>query len=140
MKRMLLIGRTGCGKTTLVQAVNRLEKVYRKTQAMEFHTNLIDTPGEYVENRFFYRALLVASAECDIIALVQACGDEDCIFPPGFASGFPKPVIGIITKTDLEGCRKAEAARHLERSGAKEVYAASSVTGEGVETVRKLLE
>lgn len=137
---MLLVGRTGCGKTTLVQAVNRLEKVYRKTQALEFHANMIDTPGEYIENRLFYRALLVASAECDIIALVQACSDEDCIFPPGFASSFPKPVIGIVTKADSEGCRKAEAARHLKRSGAREIYAASSVTGEGLEAVRKLLE
>ncbi len=140
MKRMLLIGRTGHGKTTLVQAVNRLDSVYRKTQALEFHPNMVDTPGEYIENRLFYKALIVTSAECDIIALVQACDTEDCIFPPGFASIFPKPVIGIITKADSVFCMEANAIMQLERSGAKEIYVTSSVTGEGMEAVRKLLE
>ena len=140
MKRMMLIGRTGSGKTTLVQAVNRLEGAYRKTQTMEFHANIIDTPGEYIENRLFYKALIVTSAECDIIALVQACTDEECIFPPGFASIFPKPVVGIITKIDSENCLKSETVRHLKRSGAQEVYTTSSITGEGIGAVRKLLE
>jgi len=140
MKRMLLIGRTGHGKTTLVQAVNRLEGVYRKTQTLEFHPNMVDTPGEYLENRQLYRALIVTSAECDIIALVQACNAVDCMFPPGFAAIFPKPVVGIVTKADSEDCMKANAIMHLERSGAKEIFITSSVTGEGVEAVRKLLE
>lgn len=140
MKRMLLIGRTGHGKTTLVQAVNRLEAIHRKTQTLEFHPNMVDTPGEYLENRQFYRALIVTSVECDIIALVQSCDAEDCIFPPGFASIFTKPVIGIVTKADSEFCMEDNAVMHLERSGAKEIYITSSVTGEGMEAVRKLLE
>jgi len=137
---MMLIGRSGCGKTTLVQAVNKLDGAYRKTQVIEFHDNMIDTPGEYIENRLFYKALIVTTAECDIIALVQACTDEACIFPPGFAGIFPKPVIGVITKTDSEGCRVPEAVKSLEISGAKPVYATSSITGEGIEALRKLLE
>lgn len=140
MKRMMLIGRSGCGKTTLVQAVNQMESTYRKTQAMEFHENMIDTPGEYSENRGYYKALMVTSIECDIVALVQSCTEEDCVFPPGFAGIFPRPVVGIITKTDASECRQEETIKHLKRSGAGCIYMTSSLTGEGIEEVRRLLE
>jgi ethanolamine utilization protein EutP len=140
MKRMMLIGRSGCGKTTLVQAVNRLENVYRKTQAVEFHYNMIDTPGEYIENRVFYKALIVTAVECDIIALVQSCTDEECLFPPGFASIFAKPVIGVITKIDAGRSMIAGAYSCLEISGAQQIFQTSSVNGEGIEAIRRLLE
>lgn len=140
MKRIMLIGRSGCGKTTLVQAVNKLERVCRKTQAVEFHANIIDTPGEYMENRLLYRALIVTAAECDMVALVQSCTDDACIFPPGFAAIFSKPVIGIITKIDAGNSRIPAAVKCLEMSGASAVCAVSSITGEGIEAVRKSLE
>ena len=136
----MLIGRSGCGKTTLVQAVNKFDKVYIKTQAMEFHPNMIDTPGEYIENRLYYKALIVTSADCDIIALVQSLTDEECIFPPNFASVFPKPVIGIITKTDSQPSKLAGAVKCLEISGVQNVYNTSAFTVNGIEALRKLLE
>ncbi|XOS93529.1 EutP/PduV family microcompartment system protein [Brevibacillus laterosporus] len=66
-KIMMLVGRTGCGKTTLTQALMNTELSYRKTQMIETVENIIDTPGEYIENRNYYRALIVTSAECDLI-------------------------------------------------------------------------
>ena len=140
MKRIMLIGRSGCGKTTLVQAVNDLDRVHTKTQTVEFHLNMIDTPGEYIENRLFYKALIVTSAECDVIALVQSCTDEECVFPPKFASIFPKPVIGIITKTDYKAVKLPDTVECLEMSGVHSIYNTSSITGEGIEALRKLLE
>lgn len=140
MKKMILVGRSGCGKTTLVQAINNRDKVYAKTQALEFHKNMIDTPGEYIEHKLFYKALIVTSTECDIIALVQACTDEGCVFPPGFADIFTKPVIGIITKIDSKGADVLNSIECLELSGAQAVYITSSFTGEGIAILRKLLE
>jgi ethanolamine utilization protein EutP len=140
MRRIMLIGRSGCGKSTLVQAVNKLDKVYKKTQALEFHPNMIDTPGEYIESRLFYKALLVTSADCDIIALVQSCTDDECIFPPDFASAFTKPVIGIITKADSKSEKNLSAIKCLVMSGVQNIYNTSSFTGEGIEVLRKLLE
>lgn len=137
---MMLIGRSGSGKTTLVQAVNRQNKIYLKTQTMEFHKNIIDTPGEYIENRLFYKALIVTSSDCDIIALVQSCTDEDCIFPPNFGRIFAKPVIGIVTKTDLPQGKVPDAENCLKLSGAQGIFNTSSFTGEGIEALRKLLE
>ena len=43
MKRIILMGAIGCGKTTLCQALQGKELIYDKTQAVEFHTEMIDT-------------------------------------------------------------------------------------------------
>lgn len=140
MRRIMLIGRSGCGKTTLVQAINNLDRVHTKTQTVEFHLNMIDTPGEYIENRLFYKALIVTSAECDVIALVQSCTDKECVFPPKFAFVFPKPVIGIITKADSEEVSFPDTVKCLKMSGAHNIYYTSSYTGEGIEAIRKMME
>lgn len=140
MKKLMLIGRTGSGKTTLVQAIKGEKIVYKKTQALEFNDFIIDTPGEYIENRALYRALIVSASECERIALVQSCKDDTCIFPPNFSMTFAKEVIGIISKMDIgeeEGIKKAE--KFLKSAGVKKIYKISSTKDEGVEEIRKLL-
>lgn len=98
MKKIMLVGRTGCGKTTLTQVMHNEKIDYQKTQALSYRENSIDTPGEYIENRFLYKALIITSADSDVIGLLQDCTDEESIFPPSFGSVFAKPVVGIITK------------------------------------------
>ncbi|WP_432408069.1 EutP/PduV family microcompartment system protein [Wukongibacter sp. M2B1] len=136
MKKIILIGRTGSGKTTLTQALNKSLIKYRKTQAMEYHNNILDTPGEYIENKRFYNALITSSFDCDIIGLVQDCTDEACIFPPSFASMFNKEVIGFITKVD---CAKGDveyARECLKDAGANRIFKVSSLEGDGLEDIK----
>ena len=102
MKKTMLIGRTGCGKTTLTQKLMDEEVKYKKTQAVTYKSKIIDTPGEYVENKMYYKSLLVLSSDAKIIILVQSAVDGATLFPPKFSTMFPKKeVIGIITKVDL---------------------------------------
>ncbi|MCG7317493.1 MULTISPECIES: EutP/PduV family microcompartment system protein [Brevibacillus] len=140
-KIMMLVGRTGCGKTTLTQALMNTELSYRKTQMIETVENIIDTPGEYIENRNYYRALIVTSAECDLIGFVQACTDQASLFPVQFASAFAKPVIGIVTKVDR--CNQAEeltrAERFLREAGAEQIFHVSSYEKQGLEKIKDLL-
>ena len=67
---MIFIGQSGCGKTTLCQKLNEEEIRYKKTQAVERYGESIDTPGEYLENRHFYNALIMSAVDAGIIALV----------------------------------------------------------------------
>ena len=69
MKKVIFIGKTGSGKTTLCQKLHDLEIQYKKTQSIEVYDESIDTPGEYLENRFYYKALIVTAADADIIAV-----------------------------------------------------------------------
>ena len=49
MKKIILMGRSECGKTTLSQALRGGEIAYRKTQYINHYDVVIDTPGEYAE-------------------------------------------------------------------------------------------
>lgn len=140
MKKMMLIGRTGCGKTTLTQKLNNEEVKYKKTQAVSYKSRIIDTPGEYVENKMYYKSLLVLSADAKIIILVQAATDEATLFPPKFATMFPKKeVIGLVTKIDLENANVERSKKILLEAGATEVFTIGLNDERGLEEIRKRL-
>ena len=139
MKKILLIGKSGCGKTTLTQRIHGVDIEYEKTKMLTYSDDILDTPGEYMENRMFYKALIVSSYDCDIVGMVQACDEERNIFPPGFSTAFTKPVIGIVTKTDLGG-DVGKAEEILKEAGAEKVFVVSSYENEGIEELVKYLE
>lgn len=134
-RRMMLIGRSAAGKTTLCQRINHEDLRYHKTQTVQIiNQNMIDTPGEYLERFSFRGALIVTSTDADIIVLVQDATEQGTMFPPFFSSMFAKPVVGVVTKCDLAKKEQIEQAKkYLNAAGAKEVFLVSSVTGEGVD-------
>lgn len=142
MKRVMLIGKTGCGKTTFAQVLHEKQINYKKTQSLEFWKKVIDTPGEYIENKYYYKALIVSSVDCDVIGLLQDCTDKERVFPPGFASIFAKPVIGIITKIDL--CNDDNdmelAKRNLLDAGVERIFKISSYSFSGIKEVQEYLK
>ena len=139
-KRIILIGRSTAGKTTLCQRINNEELRYYKTQTVQvINQNMIDTPGEYLERRGFRGALVVTSADADIILMVQDATEGGTMFPPLFCSMFSgKPCVGIVTKADLASEEQIQRAKqYLKDAGAGELYVTSAVTGDGV---NKLVE
>ena len=130
MKKILLIGKSMCGKTTLTQRIHGLDIEYEKTQMLTYSDDILDTPGEYMENRMLYKALIVSSYDCDVVGMVQACDEERNIFPPNFATAFSKPVIGIVTKTDLGG-NPEKAKEILEMAGVEKVFIVSAYENNG---------
>lgn len=139
MKKILLVGKTGSGKTTLCQAMQGLKLSYRKTQAVQYSDYIIDTPGEFLENRRYYSALLASSIECDLVGLVQDATLQNSVFPPNFASMFSKNVIGIISKTEHEECNIARASKFLHWAGVKEIILTSSLTQLGISELHTYL-
>ncbi len=141
MKKIILIGKTESGKTTLIQRLSNKKINYKKTQAIEAEMDFIDTPGEYLENRMFYKALIVTSVEADIIGFVEDCTNEDRWIPPMFSSTFSKEVIGIITKIDLgkdDDIKKAED--RLKDAGCEKIFKISSVENIGLVELEEYLK
>ena len=141
--KLMLIGRSMAGKTTLCQFLMNEQLKYRKTQTVQvFNHNLIDTPGEYVERRGFRGALSVTAADADVIVMVQAANDKTTFFPPGYSTNFTnKPCIGVVTKADLADEKgTADAVKILRLAGAGEVYITSSYEGTGFEAFLSALE
>ncbi|WP_071434056.1 EutP/PduV family microcompartment system protein [Angelakisella massiliensis] len=140
MKKIILMGNSFCGKTTLCQRLAGKQLVYKKTQAIEVVASAIDTPGEYLENRGMYKALVVTAVEADVILFVQDATDSRFRFSPGQASMFANPVVGVVTKTDLATEAQVEQAESLLRlAGASRVFRVSAVTGEGMEELTNWL-
>jgi ethanolamine utilization protein EutP len=140
MKKVMLMGATLAGKTTLLQRLQGREQVYDKTQQVDYFDDAIDTPGEYLENRRLYNALITSSFDADVIALVQSATDEMSFYPPMFAGVFNQPVIGIVTKADAADIRQLErAVNHLNGAGAERIFTLSSVTGEGIDALQDYL-
>ena len=141
MKNIIFIGKTGSGKTTLCQKLDQLELKYKKTQSIEVYNNAIDTPGEYMENRMLYHALITTSADAKIIALVYDPIQEENYIAPGFASIFCKDVIGIITKINKASEDEINIAyERLTLAGASRIFKIDTVDNIGLEELFEYLD
>ena len=141
MGKVIFIGQSGSGKTTLCQKLNEQALHYRKTQAVECYGKSIDTPGEYLENRRLYHALIVTAADARIVALVSDPTSGYHAIPPGFAGMFGKKVIGIVTKihqTDEQAVERSR--RELERAQASPVFLVDTPEDAGIDALKLYLE
>ena len=140
MKKIILIGRSECGKTTLKQVLSGQERRYEKTQAVSYADWIIDTPGEYIQTKTLGGALLVYSYECDIIALIVSATEPFTLFPPNIVNMASRDVIGIVTQIDKENANVKQVNRWLQLSGCKKIFNVSSITGEGIKELTRYLK
>ena len=138
-RRVLLIGRSGSGKTSLILRLQEEALQAKKTQAAEYYSDFIDVPGEYLEVRSYYRALIVLACEACAIALIQAADDFESLYPSGLARTFTKPVIGVVTKTDLAPADPEQAKGILRQAGAGQIFLTSSFSGDGMDGLKRYL-
>ncbi len=132
MKKMMLVGRSECGKTTLRQALKGDTLHYHKTQYINHFDVIIDTPGEYAENGTLGRALALYSYEADVVALLMNATEPYSLFPPCVTAVSCRPVIGIVTQIDACEADVARAENWLRLAGCKDIFHVSSYTGEGI--------
>ena len=142
MKKVIFIGNTGCGKSTLSQSLTDQKLEYKKTQSVEVvGSSILDTPGEYHELGQYKGALMITSADAEVIAFVQSAIDEDKMFSPYYAGSFAKPVIGIVTKIDVATeLQIKEAREHLKNAGANQIFNVSNYTRDGIEELKEFLD
>lgn len=133
MKKMILVGRSESGKTTLTQALKGKKIKYEKTQYINYHDVIIDTPGEYAENKELARALALYSYEADVIGLLLSSREQYSLYGPCITAQANREVIGIVTQIDRPDARPDRAAAWLELAGCKKIFFVSAVTGEGIQ-------
>ncbi len=132
MKKLILMGRSESGKTTLTQVLRGEDISYDKTQYIKFENCLIDTPGEYAQTQHLGRALALYSYEADMVGLLISATEPYSLFPPCITCMVNREVIGIVTKAEQEGANPKRAENWLRISGCKKVFIIDSVTGYGV--------
>ena len=101
---------------------------------------IIDTPGEYAENRELATALVIYSHEADVVGLLLSATEEYSLYSPNIVSLATREVIGIVTHIDVEGARVDLATMWLKLTGCKTIFYVDSTTGEGVADILEYLK
>ena len=103
MKKIILMGSSRAGKTTLTQAMRGEKIVHKKTQYINHYDVIIDTPGEYLQCGRLGRALALYSYEADVVGLLASCIEPFSLYPPNITCMVNREVVGIVTKIDKPG-------------------------------------
>ena len=140
MKKLILIGRSESGKSTLIQALRGETIHYHKTQYVGYGDFIIDTPGEYAEDKHLGGALAVYSYEADVIGLVLSATEPYSLFPPCIVGMATRPVIGIVTKCDHPFADSAQAERWLRLAGCEKGFFTSSYDHKGIDAILDYLK
>lgn len=139
-KRIMVIGPGRCGKTTLVNALNGLEGTPKRTGDMIYGKNTIDVPGSYIENAWMYKHIIAAAQDASHVLILVDQSRSTPVYSPGFAKVFRCPVIGVITKSDLEKENEEKCISQLREIGVSEpYYKISFPDGTGLEELKKIL-
>lgn len=139
MKKIILMGRSECGKTTLRQALKGDTISYQKTQYINHYDLVIDTPGEYAETNTLGRALALYAYEADVVGLLLAATEPYSLYPPCCTVCCNRPVIGIVTKIDHPNADPDRAENWLALAGCHPIFRVSSYNGDGIWQIVKHL-
>lgn len=132
MRKLILMGRSEAGKTTLTQALRGEEIRYYKTQDVHHYDSVIDTPGEYAQSHRLGKALALYTYEADVVGILVAANEPYSLFPPNVTCQANRECIGIVTKIDLPTANVEQADRWLEIAGCKKIFHVNSLKGVGV--------
>lgn len=139
MKKIVLMGRSESGKTTLTQALKGEKIHYNKTQYVNNFDVIIDTPGEYAQTKNLGYALALYAYEADVVGLLVAATEQYSLFPPCCTAMCNRDVIGIVTKINDQRANVERAERWLRLSGCKNIFYVDSKKHEGIDKILEYL-
>ncbi len=139
MKKIILMGRSECGKTTLTQALKGERIQYHKTQYINYFDVIIDTPGEYIQTKQLGYALALYAYEADVVGLLLSATEPYSLYPPNITCMVNREVVGIVTKINEKGANPERAKRWLQLSGCKTIFFVDSKLQQGIPEILEYL-
>lgn len=139
MKKIILMGRSECGKTTLTQALKGREITYHKTQYINNFDVIIYTPGEYLQTHTLGHALALYTYEAHVVGLLLSATEPYSLYPPNITCMCNRDVIGIVTKIHDPKADPERSARWLRLAGCKQIFYVDSKEGEGIPEILEYL-
>ena len=136
MKKIILIGRSECGKTTLTQALKGEKIHYHKTQYVNRFDVIIDTPGEYIQTKNLGNAIAMYTFEADVVGLLMSSREPYSLYPPCVTPLCNRPVIGIVTQINSDGADPDRAEGWLRLAGCETICVRTAMYCRGTKKKR----
>ncbi|MDV5169063.1 EutP/PduV family microcompartment system protein [Photobacterium rosenbergii] len=118
ISNIAFIGEVDAGKSALINKLLNTDTNTGKTQAATFYQgSVIDTPGEFVDNRSWNGALLSTISSVKTIVILQPADAKRVSAPSGLLRVYPnKNIVAVISKSDVEDadCERAERLLRVE--------------------------
>lgn len=140
MKKIILMGRSECGKTTLTQALKGEHITYHKTQYVNYFDVIIDTPGEYIQTKSLGYALALYAYEAEVVGLMLSATEPYSLYPPNITCMVNREVIGIVTKIHEKNADPERAAGWLRLTGCRRIFFVDSTKQEGIAEILEYLK
>lgn len=139
MRKIILMGRSECGKTTLTQALKGEHIRYKKTQYINYFDVIIDTPGEYIQTHNLGHALALYAYEADVVGLLLSATEPYSLYPPNVTCMVNREVVGIVTKIHDVNADPGKAERWLRLAGCTKIFFVDSKRQEGIAEILEYL-
>ncbi len=122
LRSTLWVGSTYSHVETVVQRLLGVKKTLSRPMAVYRESNCVLTPGEYIENPWYFSALLVSSYDVDTVVLGYRLGEPFNPYPPATAGAFNRNVVGVVVMNDaLDTSQIGESVRLLRLAGANDI-------------------
>ena len=122
LRSTLWVGSTYSHAETVVQRLLGGKKTLPRPMAVYREGNCVLTPGEYIENPWYFSALLVSSYDVDTVVLGYRLGEPFNPYPPATAGAFNRNVVGVVIMNDaLDTSQIGESVRLLRLAGANDI-------------------
>ena len=122
LRSTLWVGSTYSHVETVVQCLLGGKNTLPRPMAVYREGNCVLTPGEYIENPWYFSALLVSSYDVDTVVLGYRLGEPFNPYPPATAGAFNRNVVGVVvTNVALDTSQVGESVRLLRLAGANDI-------------------
>ena len=122
LRSTLWVGSTYSHVETVVQRLLGGKKTLPRPMAVYREGNCVLSPGEYIENPWYFSALLVSSYDVDTVVLGYRLGEPFNPYPPATAGAFNRNVVGVVIMNDaLDTSQIGESVRLLRLAGANDI-------------------
>lgn len=120
-KRVMITGAGRSGKTTIAEWLDE-DGRHKRLANIRYGPRTIDVPGAYLECPWMHCHLIdtASDAFCVLMLVDQSHCRES--YPPGFAKVFRVPVLGVITKSDIQPEKRTLCEQQLKRAGVQPPY------------------
>ncbi len=135
LRSTLWVGSTYSHVETVVQRLLDGKRTLPRPMAVYREGNCVLTPGEYIENPWYFSALLVSSYDVDTVVLGYRLGEPFNPYPPATAGAFNRKVTGVVITNDvLETSQIGESVRLLRLAGANDICVVADTAQDIVDT------